>query len=252
MSNAVFTPPRSHRLLSPRRWRLWVILADVLIFAGIWSIQHWPVLKLQDVIVDGPMAWQSVARDLVTVAPDSNLLSIDRDALERRLALEFGSRAQCRTRLQLPGTLSIRLTPVPLVLWTEGRAGVSVNGNVVVRPVAANDAPVWRTPLQTKSRSHGFRAFEAAAAWADVLESDERWGSVVSELTCDREHGWILTAADGKTRIVLGWSDLESRAADVAHLLSQPDSLLAKPCTIDARFDRRLIVRARSDGERLM
>ena len=84
MSNAVFTPPRSRRLLSPRRWRLWVIVADVLILAGIWSIQHWPVLKLQDVVVDGPMAWQSVARDLVTVASDSNLLSIDHDALERR------------------------------------------------------------------------------------------------------------------------------------------------------------------------
>ncbi len=252
MSNAVFMPTRSRHLLSPRRWRLWVIVADVLILAGIWSIQHWPVLKLQDVVVDGPMAWQPMTRDLVTVAPDSNLFSIDRDALERRLALEFGSRAECRTKLQLPGTLSIRLTPAPLVLWTEGRAGVSVNGNVVVQPVAANDAPVWRTPLRTETRDHGFRAFEAAAAWANVLDSDVRWGSVVSELTCDPEGGWILTAADGKTTIVLGWSDLDSRACDVARLLSQSDSIIAKPCTIDARFDRRLIVRARSDGERLM
>lgn len=252
MSNVVFTPPPARRVLSPRRWRFWVIVADVLLMAGIWSIQRWPLLKLTDVVVDGPMAWQSMARDLVTVAPDSNLFSIDRDALERRLALEFGSRAECRTKLQLPGTLSIRLTPAPLVLWTEGRAGISVNGSVVVQPVAANDVPVWRTPLRTASREHGYRAFEAAAAWADVLESDSRWRAVVSELTCDPDLGWILLGADGKTKIVLGWSDLVERAANVACLFSQPDSILKKPCTIDARFDRRLIVRARSDGGRLM
>lgn len=252
MSNAVFTPPPARRLLSPRRWRFWVIVADVLLMAGIWSIQHWPVLKLKDVVVDGPMAWQSLARDLVTVAPDSNLLSIDHDALERRLALEFGSRAECRTKLELPGTLSIRLNPAPLVLWTEGRAGISVNGSVVVQPVAVTDAPVWRTPLRTETREHGFRAFEAAAAWAEVLQSDRRWAKVVSELTCDPQRGWILLAADGKTKIILGWSDLITRAGNVARLLSQSDSILTKPCFIDARFDRRLIVRARPDSGKLM
>lgn len=252
MNNAVFTPPPARRLLSPRRWRFWVIVADVLLLAGIWSIQHWPVLKLKDVVVDGPMAWQQIARDLVTIAPDSNLLSIDRDALERRLSLEFGARAQCRTRLQLPGTLSIRLIPAPLVLWTEGRAGISVNGTLVVQPVASNDAPVWRTPLVTESREHGFRAFEAAAAWDEVVQSDERWAKVVSELTCDPALGWILLAADGKTKIVLGWNDLVTRAENVARLLSQPDSILAQPCVIDARFDSRLIVRERPNGKKLM
>lgn len=252
MSNAVFTPPPARRLLSPRRWRFWVIVADVLLMAGIYSIQHWPVLKLCDVVVDGPMAWQSMARACVTIAPDSNLLSIDRDALERRLALEFGSRAECRTKLQLPGTLSIRLTPAPLVLWTEGRAGISVNGSIVVQPVSGTDAPVWRTPLVTESRAHGFRAFEAAAAWNDVVCSDKRWETVVSELTCDPARGWILLAADGKTEIVLGWSDLVMRAENVACLLSQPDSIMAQPCVIDARFDRRLIVRAKPDGKKLM
>jgi hypothetical protein len=214
------------------------------------------------------MAWQSMASDLVTIASDSNLFSIDRDALERRLALEFGSRAECRTRLQLPGTLSIRLTPAPLVLWTEGRAGisvngsivvqpvsvnnVSVNGSIVVQPVSVNNAPIWRTPLVTESREHGFRAFEAAAAWNEVLRSDKRWEKVVSELTCDPELGWILLAADGKTKIVLGWSDLVTRAENVACLLSQSDSMLAEPCVIDARFDHRLIVQAKQDGKKLM
>lgn len=252
MSNAVFTPPPARNILSPRRWRFWVIVADVLLMAGIWSIQRWPVLKLKDVVIDGPMAWQSIARDLVTVAPDSNLFSIDRDALERRLALEFGSRAECRTKLELPGTLSIRLTPAPLVLWTEGRAGISVNGSVVVQPVAAKDAPVWRTPLRTDGHEHGYRAFEAAAAWAEVLQSDQRWEKVVSELTCDPQLGWVMLAADGKTKIVLGWSNLAKRAGNVACLLSQPDSILSKPCFIDARFDRRLIVRARPDTGKLL
>jgi hypothetical protein len=244
MSDVVFTPPRARHLLSPRSWRLWVIAADVLIMAGILSIQHWPVLKLKEVLVHGPLGWQPSAAELVTVAPDSNLFSIDRDALERRLEIEFDSRAECRTRLELPGTLSIRLIPAPLVLWTEGQTGVSVNGSMVIHPVAGEDVPIWRAPVRRGPGNHGYRAVDAAAAWADVLGADARWGAVVSEWTCDPERGWEMTAADGKTKIVLGWGDLESRAYDVTHLLSQPDSLLKDPCTIDARFDRCLIVRA--------
>jgi cell division septal protein FtsQ len=252
MSQTIYTPPRTRHLLSPRRWRFWVIVADLLILGGIWSVQHWPLLKLKLVAVEGPEAWQDVVHDLVTVAADSNLLSIDRDALERRLELEFGARAQCRTRLELPDKLTIQLTPAPLVLWTEGRAGVSVDGNVVVQPVCATDAPVWRTPLRTEVREHGNRAFEAAAAWSDVLAADRRWKSVVSELTTDPKQGWIMTASDGQTRIVLGWDKLETRAKNVALLLAQPDSLLAQPCTIDARFDDRLVVRPCANRNSIM
>ena len=252
MSEAVLSLPRPRRLLSPRRWRLWVIVADVLLMAGILAIQHWPVLKLKEVVVDGPAAWQAIAKNLVAVAPDSNLLSIDHNALERRLSQEFGTRAECRTRLELPGTLCIRLTPAPLALWTESGAGISVNGALVVHPVAGNDAPVWRAPLGMSSREHRGRVFEAAAAWAGVLNGDARWRSVISEWTCDPERGWEMTAADGKTRIILGWSNLESRAYDAARLLAEPDTILTKPCTIDARFGRRLIVRARSGGEGLL
>ncbi len=61
-----------------------------------------------------------------------------------------------------------------------------------------------------------------------------------------------MTAADGKTKILLGWNNLDSRAYEAARLLTEPDTILTKPCIIDARFDRRLIVCARSDGEGLL
>jgi len=252
MSDVILNLPPRRRLLSPRRWRLWVIIADVLIMAGIFAIQRWPMLKLKDVVVDGPVAWQEVAKSLVTVAPDSNLLSIDHNALERRLSQEFGARAECRTRLELPGQVCIRLIPSSLALWTEGGAGISVNGVLIADPMAGNDAPIWRVPPGMNSREYRGYAIEAAAAWAGVLNGDSRWRSVISEWSCDPERGWEMTAADGKTKILLGWNNLESRAYAAARLLTEADTILTKPCTIDARFDQRLVVQARADGEGLL
>jgi hypothetical protein len=74
------------------------------------------------------------------------------------------------------------------------------------------------------------------------LEADGRFTSAVSEWGCDPASGWTMVGADGQTRMNVGWSDLTRRAGYVSALLARPDTILAVPCAIDARFEGQLVV----------
>jgi hypothetical protein len=226
-----------------------VVTVDVLILACLFAVEQWPLLKVREIIVEGPESWHARARELITLPADSNLFRVDRGSLERRLDREFEPLADSRVKLAVPGTIYVRLIPNPVALWTESGAGVSVRGDLLGRPADDSVVPVWRASRREGSRDHRFGALAAVAAWASVLDSDRRWREAVSEWTCDPGRGWEMTGADGKTKVILGWSAVQSRAYDVARLLALPDTLLARPCTIDARFDRYLIVRAQPDEE---
>jgi hypothetical protein len=144
----------------------------------------------------------------------------------------------------------IRLTPTPVALWTEANSGVSTGGKLLHQPVDDRCAPVWRMATRHGSGECRFGAVAAASAWADVLAADHRWEAAVSEWHCDPKYGWEMIGSDGRTRIILGWYATGSRAENVARLLTQPDSILKRPCVIDARFDRHVIVRLQPEGER--
>jgi hypothetical protein len=240
---------KPRRFFALRSWRLWLVVFNVLIVAGLFTLHKWPLLKVQSVAIVGPERWHERAQELVTVPADSNLFGVDCIGLERRLNREFGSLAACRVKLTVTGDLNVDLRPNPVALWTENRAGVGVNGDLIAQPQDGSNVPVWRVTAHDGLHQRRWGACRAAAAWSDVLAGDPRWGTAVSEWTCT-EDGWQMTALNGKTVVKLGWEDIAARAHNVARLLMRPDSILTQPCTIDARFDGQLIVRPRAEEEK--
>ena len=249
MKAAAFAVPHPVRLTPtvPRRrwwlsWRLWVIALDALLLAAYFAVQKWPLVKIRQVTIEGPAIWESRALSQVALPSDSNLFSLDLDRLQDRLQAEFGSLAACRAQLLLPGKLLIQVVPTALTLWTEGGMGVGVDGSLLTTPAIEQPAPIWRAPLGSYGEARTRSTESAVSAWTQVLEADGRFTNAVSEWGCDSASGWTMVGADGKTRMNIGWGDLENRAYYVSQLLARPDTILAKPCAIDARFDGQLIV----------
>ncbi len=225
-----------------RSWRLWVIVIDALLMAGVFAVRKWPLVKIRQIAIEGPSAWESKARSLVFLPSDSNLFSLDMDELQTRLQAEFGSLADCHAQLLLPDKLVIQISPTPLTLWTVGGQGVGVDGSILTAPAIERPAPIWRAPLGTYGDALNRQSRHAAGAWSQILDADGRFTNAVSELGCDSLSGWTMVGSDGRTRMNIGWSDLSEHASYVSALLARPDTILAGPCAIDARFDGQLIV----------
>jgi hypothetical protein len=215
---------------------------DTILLAGVIAVQKWPLLKIRQVDVEGPAIWESRARAQISLPVDSNLFALDLDNLQSRLQAEFGALADCHAQLLLSGKLLIQLVPTPLTLWTEGGMGVGVDGSLLVTPAVEQPAPIWRASLGLFGDARTRSSVLAAGAWSQVLAADGRFTNAVSEWGCDPASGWTMIGADGQTRMRVGWSDLSRRAAYVSALLARPDTILAAPCAIDARFDGQLIV----------
>lgn len=223
-------------------WRLWVIALDAILLSGYFAVQKWPLLKINRIDVEGPSIWESRARAQIVLPADLNLFSLDLDNLQSRLQTEFGSLADCRAQLLLPNRLLVQIAPTPLALWTEGGMGVGVDGSLLVAPAVEQPAPIWRSTLGASSDPRSSSTVQAAGAWSQVLDADSRFINAVSEWGYDPATGWTMVGADGQTRMSIGSSDLTRRAAYVSALLARPDSILAAPCAIDARFDGQLVV----------
>jgi hypothetical protein len=180
---------------------------------------------------------------LVTIPADSNLFSVDLDYLESRMRIEFGNNAECRACIGLPDQVCLRVRPATPLMWTETGEGIARDGALFAAPVIDNNAPILRSSFSPFRPEPPHRAASAAAVWDRLCAADERFENAVSELRRDPDHGWIMTAVDGRSRLVLGWSNLEERARRVAHLLDCPDTTLVWPCEIDARFEPYLVMR---------
>lgn len=249
MRAATLTLPPAVRLTPTVRrkrwwlsWRLWVIALDAILLSGYFAIQKWPLVKIHRIDVEGPSVWESRVRSQIFLPADSNLFSLDLDNLQSRLQGEFGSLADCRAQLLLPDRLLIQVAPTPLTLWTEGGMGVGVDGSLLVTPAVEQPAPIWRSTLGAASDPRSGNSVDAAGAWSQVLDADSRFINAVSEWGYDPAVGWTMVGANGQTRMIVGSSDLTRRAAYVSALLARPDSILAAPCAIDARFDGQLVV----------
>jgi len=249
MKAATLTMPSVIRLSPPVRrrrwwlsWRLWVIALDLLLLAGVFAVRKWPLLIIRQVAIEGPAIWESRALSIVELPADSNLFALDLDNLQARLQAEFGSLADCHAQLLLPGKLLIQIAPTPLTLWTEGGMGVGIDGSLLVTPAVERPAPIWRAPLGSYGDARIRSSESAAGAWSQILEADGRFTNAVSEWGCDPATGWTMVGADGQTRMNVGWSDLTRRASYVSALLASPDTILAGPCAIDARFEGQLVV----------
>ena len=226
------------------RWR-WILgVVDLLMIAAIITFMNWPVLKVEAVVVDGPEEWQDRAEQIAGPMADSNFFRYDVRAVEQRLRAEFGSRAVCAARLEPPHKIRVRLQPKSPALWAETGDGVSKNGSLFDCYGRGTNVPIWRSAMSAHSGdARDTRAVIAVGAWREVLEGDPRFAEGTSEWYRDPHDGWVMVAADGKTRIILGWRNLEARAAAVAQVLGVRDTVLSESCTIDARFDGYLVVR---------
>jgi len=237
-----------HRDTEERRrrvpWRWIIVGIDVLLLAGVFSAQYWPLLKVREIQVEAPAEWIERARGLVAIPADSNLLSVDLDNLETKMRIEFGGNAECRACIELPDKVCLRIRPAVPLIWTETGEGIALDGALCVSPVVDNNAPVLRSSFASFRPEPPHRAASAAAVWNRLCEADERFENAVSELERDPARGWVMTAVDGRSRVVLGWTNLEERARRVTRLLDTPDTAIVWPCEIDARFDSYLVLRA--------
>jgi len=247
--SAVASPGARPGILGWRKWRLWVLGFDVMILGGMAVLWHWPLVKVKDIRVEGPAVWEEQARSLVVLPPDSNFLRVDPDATRLRLAASFGNLAVPQVTLELPSTLLICLVPTTPVLWAEGAAtngqlAVGADGALLTEPLDRPALPIWRTAAGAPpAGAFSQRARFAAGSWAEIIDADDRYQQAISEWTRDSRTGWVMTAADGRSQIIIGKTGLKRRAAEVARLLDEGDSLLLRPCVIDARFEGLLAVR---------
>lgn len=236
-------PKAGESVFGRKRWRLWVLAVEVAIIGSAVAFLHWPVIKVTDVTYEGPAEWESEVRSLVTIPSDGNLLHFLPSAAESNIQSRFSERADAQVRIELPGRINIRMTAFLPRLWGDGETGIARDGALLLNPVLRPELPRWVPGIQwQESLPIAERARFAAAAWEELSNADRRYELVTAEWTCDPVYGWMTTAVDGRTKVALGHTRIGDRARCVAELLNQGDTLLAKPCFIDARFDGRLLL----------
>ncbi|MBD3299327.1 MAG: hypothetical protein GF341_11770 [candidate division Zixibacteria bacterium] len=222
--------------------RMWLISGNILVIGLLVFILNYPLMKVSIVNIEGPEMWHHRAMDIAAPVGDSNLFHYDFEQVGRRLQAAFGARAQCDVQYVVPRGVSVVLTPTDPSLWTVAGRGVRADGALFATEADMPPSPIWR---QTARRDQHVQteAHLAAGVWSEVVDGDARFEHGASEWMRDAQRGWTMLAGNGQTRIILGWNNIEKRAAAAARLLEQRDSTLLSGCTIDARFDGRLIVR---------
>lgn len=242
-SDLATMPAKGESVFGSHRWRLWVLLSEVALIATGVAFLYWPVLTVADVTYEGPAEWESEVRSLVTLPSDGNILHFVPDDAESRIESRFSERGDAQVCIELPNRISIRMSPYQPRLWGDGEIGLARDGSLLMEPATRPDLPRWNPGVDWEGTLPlAERAKRAAGTWDELASADNRYELITSEWTCDPAYGWTSTAADGKTRLMLGNTLIEERARLVARLLDQGDTLLAKPCIIDARFAGQLLL----------
>lgn len=242
-SDLAAAPGRGAGLFGRRRWRLWVLVGETALLIGGFAAHLWPVLTVSEVRYQGPSLWEAEVRSLVTLPSDGNILHFRPDDAESRIESRFSDRGDAQVRIELPGRIAIRMNPFAPRLWSDGGIGIAPDGSLLADPAERPTLPRWNPGIEWEgSTPLAERARAAAATWAEFRRADSRFELITDEWTCDPTYGWMSTAVDGKTRIILGHTDIAARAQRVSRLLAQGDTLLAKPCVIDARFNDHLLL----------
>ena len=242
-SDLATMPAKGESILGPKRWRLWVLLSEVAVIGTGVAFLYWPILNLSYVSYDGPSDWEAEVRSLVTLPSDGNILHFVPADAESRIESRFSQRGDAQVCIELPNRISIRMHPYQPCLWGGGEIGLARDGSLLMEPATSPDLPRWNPGFDWEGTLPlAERAKRAAGAWDELSRADRRYELITSEWTCDPAYGWTTTAVDGKTRLIFGNTMVEERALLVAHLLAQGDSLLAKPCLIDARFAGQLLL----------
>ncbi|GAB4325807.1 MAG: hypothetical protein Kow0074_19860 [Candidatus Zixiibacteriota bacterium] len=223
--------------------RIWLMSANVLVGGFLVFILNYPLMKITNITINGPDVWHDEALAIAQPIGDSNVFHYDFESVGATLQSVLGAQAHCEVRYVIPNGVEVEMTPTDPALWTDAGGGVRSDGALFTAHTDMPPSPVWRRSLSPRDLEPQTEARLAAGVWAEVLDGDSRFEQGVSEWMRDPDNGWVMIAADGRTRIVLGWNNLEERAASVARLLAVRDSTIVSGCTIDARFDGRLIVR---------
>ncbi len=222
--------------------RMWLMSGNVLVIGFLAFILSYPLMKVSNITIEGPDIWRDRAMGIAAPVGDSNLFHYDFKQVGRRLEATFGARAHCDVHYVVPRGITVILTPTDPALWTTAGHGVRADGTLFATEADMAPSPIWRQSA-LRDQHVQTEAHLAAGVWSEVIDGDARFEHGASEWTRDAGRGWTMIAGDGQTRIILGWNNIETRAAAVARLLEQRDSTLLSGCTIDARFDGRLIVR---------
>jgi hypothetical protein len=241
-------PERRESVFGRCRWRLWVLLSELgLIGFGV-AVLYWPVFTVANVTYEGPADWEGEVRSVVTLPSDGNILHFIPDDAVSQIDARFAGRADAQVRVDLPNRISIRLTPYAPRLASDGGIGIACDGSILLEAVENPDLPFWRPGIDWEgSMPLSERAKRAAGTWDELAGADRRYELTTREWQFDPEYGWTSTAVDGKTKLHFGNTLIGPRARFVSQLLSEDDTLLAKPVMIDARFAGQLLLSAIPD-----
>jgi len=243
-SDLAVMPEKGESVFGPKHWRLWVLLSEAALIGTGVAFLYWPVLNVSDVTYEGPADWEAEVRSLVTLPSDGNILHFIPADAESRIESRFSDRGDAQVRVVLPNQISIRINAYAPRLWGDGEIGIAQDGALLIAPPQRPYLPRWNPGIDWQgSMPLAERAKRAAGAWDELSRADRRYELTTDEWTCDPSLGWTTTAVDGRTRAAFGHTMVEERARLVARLLDQGDTLLAKPCFIDARFEGRLLHR---------
>jgi cell division septal protein FtsQ len=218
---------------------------DVVVAAAVVVCVQYPVFRLKTVEVTGgdgrpasPEVYDQVCR-AVKIAPDSNLLSIEPELVARLLLLD-DKVAKVAVRLDPPHNLQVRVTPAKPIIWWAGRevTSLAADGNPVPRSATA-DLPIG---IGRAAGDQAYARWQLVEVYQRLVSHNRRWAEVISQIGWDSAMGWQLVLNGKGERILLGRQVSTERLDRVAGFLESIPENQWNDATIDARFDKRIVL----------
>lgn len=155
-----------------------------------------------------------------------------------------------RISRRFPNELHLEIEPhVPVanVLSTTGRSVYPLTREGTLFPAVnfddANDAPVLRGAhflKEVELRKNVLRLLQSLPTSGDFTAAD------VSEISFDKNKGFVLVLSRENSEVLIGHSDFAKRAEHIRRVVQYLRSENLKGRVIDARFSKKVVVRLRN------
>lgn len=222
---------------------------NVLLVAATAACLEYPVFRLAYMEVDfadgrevPPELFHQIAQT-VAAPVDSNLLSLNGDAIAESILQQHDDLVRVDVRMVLPDRILICLHAAQSTIWWSARDVLPVAGDGrSMRKISTGDSADYPVCFGRTGADQVIDRWRAIEFYQRLIAHDPRWADVISQISNDPAVGWVLVLNGGAEHVILGKSPDIAALNRVARFLeSVPESAWARG-TIDARFGGRIVV----------